>query len=244
MPCPSSGRCREPSTWRRRASSRSPAATPPARSFIEGRPPAPDGSAPSAAWRIVSAGYFRTLGIPLRGRDFDERDTGDAPPVTIISEEAARRYWPGEDPIGKRLVISSFQKESVTIIGVAGDVRSFGLEAEPGTMVYGSLLAYSGCGPCISWRAPDRSRGADLSSGRRCGRSTRLAPVQRADRRRAPSDSLGPRRFNMFLLATFAAVALGLAAWAVRRARLSRDAAHREIGVRMALGAPPAGSSG
>ncbi|HSE97458.1 MAG TPA: ABC transporter permease, partial [Blastocatellia bacterium] len=107
--------------------------------LIEGRPPAPDGSQPSADWRLVSPGYFRTLGIPLRGRDFDERDATNAQPVTIISEEMARLYWPGEDPIGKTVILRSFGNSRITIVGVAGDVRSIGLDSDPRPMVYASM---------------------------------------------------------------------------------------------------------
>src|SRR4029453_5456722 len=94
----------------------------------------PPGVQASADWRLASPGYFRTMGIPLRGRDFSAADslTDDKgrprAPVTIISEATASRYWPGEDVIGKTIVISSFSDEPYTIIGVAGDVRSFGLE--------------------------------------------------------------------------------------------------------------------
>ncbi|MGH9766188.1 MAG: ABC transporter permease, partial [Blastocatellia bacterium] len=103
---------------------------------IPGRDAAPDGSQPSAAWRVISPGYFRTLGAPLRGRDFDERDTAESQPVAIISEEMARRYWPGEDPLGKTVIMGSLGNKSRAIIGVAGDVRSVGLDTEPGAMIY------------------------------------------------------------------------------------------------------------
>src|SRR5262249_60970554 len=74
---------------------------------IPGRAAAPDGSMPSSGWRVVSPGYLRTFGIPLRGRDFEERDTAESQPVTIISEEMARRFWPGEDPIGRPVTLRS-----------------------------------------------------------------------------------------------------------------------------------------
>ncbi|HKX27316.1 MAG TPA: ABC transporter permease, partial [Blastocatellia bacterium] len=103
---------------------------------IPGKAAAPDGSQPSAGWRVVSPGYLRTLGIPLRGRDFEERDTADSQPVTIISEEMARRYWPGEDPVGKPVILRSLGNKTYTIIGVAGDIRTIGLDTEPGPIAY------------------------------------------------------------------------------------------------------------
>src|SRR5262245_59145555 len=110
---------------------------------IPGRAAAPDGSMPSSGWRVVSPGYMRTLGIPLRGRDFDERDTAESQPVTIISEEMARRYWPGEDPLGGPVTLRSLGARTYTIIGVAGDVRSVGPDNEPGPMAYVSTAVFA-----------------------------------------------------------------------------------------------------
>ena len=93
----------------------------------------PPGVEASADWRLVSPGYFKAMGMPLRGRDFTDADavvdptTGEPKVrVTIISEEMARRYWPGEDPIGKSVILHSFGREPQTIIGVAG-VLALGL---------------------------------------------------------------------------------------------------------------------
>src|ERR1700691_3742839 len=73
---------------------------------------------------IISPGYFRTLGLPLQhGRDFNERDTESAPPVAIVNEVMARRFWPGEDPMGKLLHPANAGSSPLEVVGVATDGR-------------------------------------------------------------------------------------------------------------------------
>src|SRR5262245_61238973 len=103
---------------------------------IEGRefPPA---QTPSASFRRILPNYFSVMGIPLKeGREFDERDTG-AEKVVIINEGMARRFWPEGDAIGKRIKVGPPQKEpGMTIVGVAGDVKNVGLEADARLATY------------------------------------------------------------------------------------------------------------
>ncbi|HJU43268.1 MAG TPA: ABC transporter permease, partial [Vicinamibacterales bacterium] len=86
----------------------------------------------SANWRLVGPGYFAALGIPLRGREFSDQDGPDNPPVAIISAALAAKYFPNEDPLGRQLIMRSFIEDPHTIVGVAGDVRTFGLDADAG----------------------------------------------------------------------------------------------------------------
>jgi putative ABC transport system permease protein len=102
---------------------------------IEGRPTPLPGQLPvqSANDRFVSPDYFKTMQIPLiSGRQFDERDTADAPKVVIINEKMARTFWTNDDPIGKRIhfgfgPLRPGQRE-FTIVGVVGDVKQMGLD--------------------------------------------------------------------------------------------------------------------
>src|SRR4029077_5477770 len=88
---------------------------------IEGRPKPRPGDEPGGVYRIATPGYFRTMKIPLlRGRDIAEADKGSAPGVVVINEKAAHSFWPGEDPIGKRVSFDADASDMPTWLTIVG----------------------------------------------------------------------------------------------------------------------------
>lgn len=97
---------------------------------VEGEPPEEGAHYSFAEGNSISTDYFRTMGIPLlAGREFTRQDNGDAPPVLIVGEEMAKRYWPGGDPLGKRVKWGSFESDDpwMEVVGVAGEVKVNGV---------------------------------------------------------------------------------------------------------------------
>jgi len=213
---------------------------------IEGRADIDREKAPSANYRAVAPGYFRTLRIPLlAGRDVDAHDGAASTPVALISQTLARRHFPDASPLGQRLEIDDRPWRTVEIVGVVGDVKHTGLDAEPTADVY---VPYAQTPPEVAvWLAnifcvAVRTRGAPDLLIPAVQRELRALDRDVATSAARPMEdafatSLAERRFHTRLLEIFGAAALALAlAGIYALTAFGVVERTREIGVRLSLG--------
>jgi putative ABC transport system permease protein len=211
--------------------------------FVRPDNPEPEGGIPWASWRLITPGYFETLGVPIvRGRDFNQDDVafaGEGSLPTLISQRVAELLWPGEDPLGRTLTLWAGQTgRPGEVLGVVGDMLERGTDAGPTLAVYLPYLA-PGWPPDLVIHT--------------AGQPTAVVPALRAilselDPNIPLSDittleemvgrSVGSQRFLMVLVSIFASLALVLAlagVYGVQSYSVAQQTS--EIGVRVAIGA-------